>query len=87
MDKNSIFRVQKSEKGRIMEFGEGLQTIGVNIWGPKMLSSIFWVQKSEKGRIMEFGEGLQTIGVNIWGPKMLSSIFGVSKEIVAWTPY
>ena len=43
MDKNSIFRVQKSEKGRIMEFGEGLQTIGVNIWGPKMLSSIFGV--------------------------------------------
>ena len=35
MDKNSIFWVHKSEKGRIVEFGAGLQDIRLNIWGPQ----------------------------------------------------
>ena len=35
MDKNSIFRVHKSEKGRIVEFGVSLQGIRLNIWGPQ----------------------------------------------------
>ena len=35
MDKNSIFWVYKSEKGRIVEFGSSLQNIRLNIWGPQ----------------------------------------------------
>ena len=36
MDKNSILWVHKSEKGRIVEFGAGLQkNIRLNIWGPQ----------------------------------------------------
>ena len=35
MDKNSIFRVHKSEKGRIMDFIAALQNIRLNIWGPQ----------------------------------------------------
>ena len=50
IDKNSVFRVHKSEKGRIVEFGAGLQNIGLNIWGsPKTISSIFGSQQGNTG--------------------------------------
>ena len=42
MDQNSIFRVHKSEKGRIVEFGAGLQNIGLNIWGPQNVRLNIW---------------------------------------------
>ena len=35
MEKTSIFWVHKSEKGRAVEFGAGLQNIRLNILGPQ----------------------------------------------------
>ena len=49
MDKNSIFKVHKSEKRRIMEFDAGLQNIGLNIWGPHNVGLIIWGQQGNSG--------------------------------------
>ena len=49
MDKNSIFRVNKSEKGRIVEFGVGLKNIRLDIWGPKALGLEFRGQQRNSG--------------------------------------
>ena len=35
MDKNSIFWPTNLKKGRIVEFGAGLQNITLNIWDPQ----------------------------------------------------
>ena len=37
MDKNSIFWVHKSENGRIVEFGAGLQNIRLDVWVPQSI--------------------------------------------------
>ena len=42
MDKNSIFRVHKSKKGRIVEFDAGLKNIRLNIWGPQNVRLNIW---------------------------------------------
>ena len=50
MDKISLFRVHKSEKGRIVEIGAGLQNIGLNIWGPENVRlNIFRGQQKNSG--------------------------------------
>ena len=49
MDKNSISRVHKPEKRKIVELDVGLQTFWLNIWGPKTLDIIFRGQQRNSG--------------------------------------